>query len=56
MIDTTAYIGQKLNYIPHKFVPSGNVIIGLDNGMAPNWEVITWNNEWWLEFVAIYSH
>ena len=37
IIDTAAHTVQKLIEIPHKFVPSGNVIIDLGNGLAPNW-------------------
>ena len=36
IIDTAAHTVQKLIEIPHKFAPSGYVIIGLGNGLVPN--------------------
>ena len=47
VIDTAAHTCtvQKLIEIPCKFAPSGNVIIGLGNGLAPKWQAITWTKD-----------
>ena len=37
IIDTAAHTVQKLIEIPHKFAPSGDVIVGLGNDLAPYW-------------------
>ena len=37
IIDTAAHTVQKLIEIPHNFSPSGDVIVGLGNDLAPYW-------------------